>query len=107
MRKRLEIRPIPTQRQRKSIKALPQVLKVEANGEQAWVIHTAYESREWEVARNLAKLGFYTKAYNSGWDLESKILERMKEFKRKKKRSKKCRMRSSGRTPPGLGLPRQ
>lgn len=83
---RLEIRPFPTQRQRKEIKGLPQVTGVETNGNQAWVTHEAF--RPGLVVHDLNAIGFRVKGYDPSWDLEAHTRSRMKAMKRAKKKRK-------------------
>jgi len=85
---RLEIRPFPTQRQRKEIKGLPQVSGVETNGNQAWVTHDAWPEKERSVAESLRALGFNVKGYDPSWDLEARNRSRMRAMKRAKKKRK-------------------
>lgn len=58
METRLEIRPFPTQKQRKEIKSLPQVVSVETDGEKAFVVHSAWSEKEHIVVQALNSIGF-------------------------------------------------
>ena len=82
--KTLEIKPVPTQRQRKAIKALPQVQGLSVDGGKTLVSHSAYEDKEQEVVDSLRALGFQVKGY-IGWGIEETIRQRMKQFKKEKR----------------------
>jgi len=83
---RLEIRPFPTQRQRKEIKVLAQVSGVETDGDRAWVTHDSF--RPGRIVDDLNALGFRVKGYDPSWDLEARNRSRMKAMKRAKKKRK-------------------
>jgi hypothetical protein len=83
---RLEIRPFPTQRQRKEIKGLRQVTGVETNGNQAWVTHDAYSPGS--IVHGLNAIGFRVKGYDPSWDIEARNRSRIKAMKKAKKRRK-------------------
>lgn len=84
---RLEIRPFPTQRQRKEIKGLPQVSGVETDGDQAWVTHEDWPEKECIVVEGLRYLGFSVKGY--GLNIEARTASRARLMKKKKKRSRR------------------
>ena len=89
---RLEISPIPTQKQRKQIKGLPNVLSIEVDMGRAFVIHGAYLNKEKYLADSLASLGFRVKEYDPSWGLEETIKSYAKFYKKKN-----CRKRAKRR----------
>jgi len=92
----LEIRPVPTQRQRKALKGLPQVKYVIVDGDRAWVDHSAWVGKERYVADSIAELGFEVKGYN--WQDDASGMRRAKKDKLAKKKMKK-RQRKARRGP--------
>ena len=86
---RLEIKPIPTQRERKVIKGLPNAVSVEASGGQAWVVHSASEQKTYNLVDALRKLGFQVKGFQ-GWDsIEDQIKDAARRYKKKKQAKKR------------------
>jgi len=86
---RLEIKPVPTQRERKVIKGLPNAVSVEASGGQAWVVHSASERKTYDLVDALRKLGFQVKGF-LGWDsIEDQIKDAARRYKKKKQAKKR------------------
>jgi len=88
---RLEIKPIPTQKQRKEIKGLSNVISIEVDRGHAWVVHVACFNKESYLASRLAVMGFMVKGYDTSWGLEDVIKGYAKFYKKKncKKRTKR------------------
>ncbi len=88
---RLEISPVPTQKQRKQIKGLPQIRSVEASAGQAWVTHSAYPEEEYLVVGSLRNIGFSVRGY-AGFDSVEDSIKNMAKLYKKEKKSRRKRV---------------